>query len=96
MLRANNAILGEYLFRWVSSPAFLVEISRAQDGTLYPAVRDRDVKNAKVPLAPLAEQRRIASKLTRLFERMSIARSELHATLSGHREIPTEGSGSFV
>ena len=82
VLRANNAVLGEYLFRWMSSPAFLAEISRAQDGTLYPAVRDRDVKKAKVPLAPLAEQRRIVTKLTRLFERMSMARSELNATLS--------------
>ena len=67
VLRANNAILGEYLFRWVSSPAFLVEISRAQDGTLYPAVRVRNVKNAKVPLAPLAEQRRIVKQVDKAF-----------------------------
>ena len=82
VLRANNAVLGEYLFRWVSSPAFLAEISRAQDGTLYPAVRVGDVWKAKVPLAPVSEQRRIVNKLRRLFERMSIARGELEATLS--------------
>ena len=81
VLRANNAVLGEYLFRWVSSPAFLAEISRAQDGTLYPAVRDKDVKKAKMPLAPLAEQRRIVDKLRKLFERISIVRDELIATL---------------
>ena len=63
VLRANDAVLGDYLFRWVSSPVFLEQVSAAQDGTLYPAVREGDVRRQQLPLAPLAEQQLIVEKL---------------------------------
>lgn len=79
VLRANAAIDPDYLFRWACSTDFINEISQAQDGTLYPAVRDEDVLEGSIPLPPLAEQRRIVRKLDTLSARSAAARRHLAA-----------------
>ena len=38
VLRPSSAIESAYLFNWVRSEAFVESMSKAQDGTLYPAV----------------------------------------------------------
>ncbi|HRI99811.1 MAG TPA: restriction endonuclease subunit S [Hyphomonas sp.] len=66
VLRANDAAEPRYIFAFVSSTDFAESISKSQDGTMYPAVADRDVFEHPIPLPPLAEQRRIAEKLDAL------------------------------
>jgi type I restriction enzyme S subunit len=77
VLRPSEAINGEYLFRWVCSDLFVSAMSKAQDGTMYPAVTDKDVYGGSIPVPPLNEQRRIVAKLDSLFERTRRARDEL-------------------
>ena len=77
VLRASAAIDQRYLFNWVCSDEFVGKMSGAQDGTLYPAVTDKDVSGAAVPLAPLPEQRRIVAKVDGLTARTARARKEL-------------------
>jgi type I restriction enzyme S subunit len=77
VLRPNAAILPRYLFHWVKSDPFVTAVGKAEDGTVYPAVRDTDVTSANIPLAPLEEQGRIVAKLDSLFNRSSRARYEL-------------------
>ncbi|MCF3630147.1 restriction endonuclease subunit S [Thalassospiraceae bacterium LMO-SO8] len=79
VLRANDAIEPGYLFRWVGSPGFIDEISQAQDGTMYPAVRDDDVLNGPISLPPLPEQLRIVKKLETLSGYTTNARAHLTA-----------------
>lgn len=79
VLRANAAADPAYLFHWVCSADFIGEISQAQDGTMYPAVRDEDVLSGPVPLPPLPEQRRIVRKLNTLSARTTTARTHLAA-----------------
>lgn len=79
VLRANAAADPAYLFRWACSIDFINEISQAQDGTLYPAVRDEDVLAGPIPLPPLPEQRRIVRKLDTLAARSTTARTHLTA-----------------
>lgn len=79
ILRPNEAADPGYLFRWVSSSAFIDEISQSQDGTLYPAVKDEDVLGGPIPLPPLPEQRRIVRKLDTLSPRTTTARIHLTA-----------------
>lgn len=77
ILRAGDGIEPRYLFNWVTSDAFITEISKSQDGTLYPAVTDKDVFEAGIRLAPVPEQRRIVSKVDGLTARTARARKEL-------------------
>lgn len=77
VLRAGDAIEPRYLFNWVTSDEFITEISKSQDGTLYPAVTDKDVFEAGIRLAPIPEQRRIVAKVDGLTARTARARKEL-------------------
>ena len=63
VLRPNAAVEARYLFRYVLTDAFLARVTPQQTGTHYPATSDRVVMSEQVPLAPLAEQRRIVEKL---------------------------------
>jgi type I restriction enzyme S subunit len=77
VLRPSRAVDPDYLFRWICSDEFVAKISESQDGTMYPAVRDQDVANGRIPLPPIAEQRRIATKLNTRLQRSKTARAEL-------------------
>lgn len=64
VLRPNKKLLlSDYLFQWVKTPAFIQKMVNASSGANYPAVSDAKVKNSKIPLPPLAEQKRIAQIL---------------------------------
>jgi len=78
VLRPSGAVDATYLFRWVSSDPFVNELSAAQDGTMYPAVSDKDVASATIPVPPLAEQRRIMAKIDSLTGKSRRARDHLN------------------
>lgn len=77
VLRPNEAVEVRYLFNYVRSNSFVSEISKAQDGTLYPAVKEKDVSSAQIPLAPILEQKRIVTKLDKLTYRTASTREHL-------------------
>ena len=52
-----------YLFHWVRTRAFVGHLVRLATGASYPAVSDKIVKAAPIPLPALREQRRIAAVL---------------------------------
>ncbi|KAB1578828.1 hypothetical protein FS592_16310 [Serratia plymuthica] len=76
-LRSNNAITPKYLFNWVRSDRFIASISKSQSGTLYPAVSETDILDAKISVPPLTEQKRIVAKLDELNSRTASARDAL-------------------
>lgn len=63
VLRPTTQLCGRFLFHWVRSPDFVDDMVRKATGASYPAVSDRIVKESRVPLPPLSEQRRIAAIL---------------------------------
>jgi type I restriction enzyme, S subunit len=66
VLRPQPRLLDDsYLFQWVKSQAFVGDMVRKATGASYPAVSDRIVFESRLPLPPLAEQRRIAEVLDR-------------------------------
>ncbi|UGA44066.1 restriction endonuclease subunit S [Bradyrhizobium quebecense] len=77
VLRPNGAVDSRYLFRWTSADQFVDAVSLSQDGTMYPAVSDRDVSEAAIPLPPLPEQRRIVAKIDGLLSSTDRAREQL-------------------
>ncbi len=63
VLRPSDELHGRYLFHWVRSSAFIEDMVRKATGASYPAVSDRIIKKAEIPLPPLDEQGRIAAIL---------------------------------
>ncbi len=49
-----------FLFHWVKTDVFVRRMIDVSTGANYPAVSDAKVKASKIPLPPLAEQKRIA------------------------------------
>ncbi len=64
VLRSNPKKLdSKYLYYWVQTGDFVKEMMAQATGANYPAVSDKIIKESKIPLPPLAEQKRIAAIL---------------------------------
>ena len=67
--------------RWaffaVRTPEFVERMTELVQGALYPAVRSKDVRAFVIPIAPLAEQKRIADKLEAVLGRVAACRARL-------------------
>lgn len=64
VIRANREMLEpSYVFHWVKSATFVSRMVAQATGASYPAVSDRIVLDAEIPLPSLPEQRRIAAIL---------------------------------
>jgi len=57
----NDKLNNEYLYYYLQTDYFISEIGKLQAGASYPAVRDIDVKNMKIPVPKLDEQINIAN-----------------------------------
>jgi len=80
VLRPNKRELDEaYLFHWVKTPEFVSDMVRKSTGASYPAVSDRIILESKIPLPPIAQQKRIAAILDRAEELRSLRRQALGA-----------------
>ena len=58
-----NELDGRYLFHWVRTGQFIGRLLQRATGASYPAVSDKIVTAAPIPLPPIEEQRRIAAVL---------------------------------
>lgn len=67
VMRPSAAIDPRYLNYFVQSRRFTEWLIPLQRGNSPPAVLDADVKAQNIPLAPLAEQRRIVARVDELF-----------------------------
>ena len=70
VLRPAKGIKPNYLFFYSFSKGFLDKIENFQRGTIYPAVRDKDVRAQAIPIPPPEEQQRIVAKLEELLSEL--------------------------
>jgi len=77
VIRPNEAALPEYLFYYTLTDRFVDALTERQTGSSYPAVTDQIVLSSWVPIAPLAEQQRIVTKVRALLERSRGLRDRL-------------------
>lgn len=74
VLRATKVVEPKWIFYCVQSKRFMDQILPLMRGSSYPAVTDKDVLSATIPLPPLTEQRRIVARIEELTERIDAAR----------------------
>jgi len=74
VLRATEVVEPKWIFHCVRSRRFMDQILPLMRGSSYPAVTDRDVLSATIPLPTLDEQRRIVARIEELTERIDAAR----------------------
>jgi type I restriction enzyme S subunit len=76
VLRPKACVCSEWLLLVVRSEQFVIEMMQLVRGT-YPAVRARQVRAFRIPLPPLAEQRRIVSRQEEMFGQSQQVRAHL-------------------
>jgi len=69
VLHPYNGISNSFVFRYLRSPIFISYVEQTQKGVAYPAINDGDFFSGLFPLAPLAEQHRIVTKIDELMAR---------------------------
>lgn len=80
VIRAKSGVTDpEYLYQTIWSDSISKQIHQMVTGSNYPALSVGDVKDLKIPLPPLAEQRKIAEILRTWDEAIETAESELKA-----------------
>jgi type I restriction enzyme S subunit len=65
-LRVRDTISVDYLYRYFQSPSYWAQIADEKEGTGQPNLNGSKLAKIKVPIAPLAEQRRIVAELDAL------------------------------
>ncbi|MBI2926499.1 MAG: restriction endonuclease subunit S [Verrucomicrobia bacterium] len=88
VLRATPDLDSDYLFALVQTTDFVESLSELVKGALYPAVTDKQVRDQFVPLAPLAEQKRIAGILKEQMAAVERARCSAEAQLQSAEALP--------
>lgn len=68
VLHPNEYIESEFLFACVRSPYFTRFVESKQKGVAYPAINASDLKEALIPLPPIAEQKLIVTKVDELLD----------------------------
>jgi type I restriction enzyme S subunit len=70
VLRPTQMVISDWLFFCSLSQEFIAQLTACMRGANYPAVTDSDVMEAKIPLPPVEEQRRIVARIKECMERV--------------------------
>lgn len=86
VLRHLPGMEPDFIYWLARSPTFIGQMIAAQRGNSPPAVQEADVRNAFVPVAPPAEQGRIAAMVKKLFAELDEANLALARARAGLAE----------
>jgi len=87
-LRPTEAIEPLFLFLFVQTQYFIETVSGQVKGMLYPAVTDNQIRTVYLPLPPISDQKRIASKLQELLQEVERARTACEKQLETAKTLP--------
>ena len=69
--KARIPLTADYLQAYLMSPHFLAYANQVAHGVKMPRIGTKDVKASMIPIPPLAEQKRIAQQLKKLFHNIN-------------------------
>lgn len=98
VLRPQTKLDGEYLFQYLCTDSVKDYVGSKETGASYPAIRDRDLFEMKIPFPALSEQinigrslksidQKIESAQTKLLACQKLFKTLLHELMSGERRI---------
>jgi type I restriction enzyme S subunit len=79
----DGKLNSKYLLYFVQSEYFINQLMQRATGASYPAVSDKIVKQTKIPLPPLSEQRRLAARL----DKADALRQKSRALVDAYAEL---------
>jgi len=89
-LRVRNTVTPEYLYRYFQSPSYWTQVIEEKKGTGQPNVNGKKLANIRVPIPPLAEQRRIVEYLEGLTDKLEVlSRLQVNTTTELEALLPS-------
>jgi type I restriction enzyme S subunit len=83
LIRFQPRMNGKYLHYFLQTHAYWVQIGERSAGIAVPNVNGSKLKSVRLPLAPLAEQRRIVARVDALFAEIAEGEAALAAARKG-------------
>ena len=89
-LRVRNTVTPEYLYRYFQSPSYWTQVIEEKKGTGQPNVNGKKLANIRVPIPPLAEQRRIVEYWDGLTDKLEVlSRLQVNTTTELEALLPS-------
>ena len=83
----KDKILSKYIFYHLLTEAFMSYVEILQKGASYPAITDTEVKDYRIPIPPIPEQKRIVAILDKAFAAIDQAKANAEKNLQNSREL---------
>jgi type I restriction enzyme S subunit len=88
VLRATEEVVPGFLLAFVQSADFVAAVSQLVKGALYPAMTDRQVRDVRLALPGIPQQRRIAAVFSDQLAALERARAATEAQLDAINQLP--------
>ena len=73
MYPLNTAVNKEYLFRYILSDAFNLQVATAMSSRVkMPKINQDELSKILIPMPPMREQERIVNKIEELFDKITL------------------------
>lgn len=87
VLRADQDISFEYIYQFVLSELFMQQVNTLMVGSNYPALNQKEIKNFKIPLPSLSEQKNIINILNSSDKLVNELRTHLERSKSLKKKL---------
>jgi type I restriction enzyme, S subunit len=91
-----DGILASFIYRYLRSPVFINYVESCQTGIAYPAVNDKRLFSGLFPVAPIAEQHRIVTKVDELMALCDQLELQTETSISAHKTLVQTLLGALI
>lgn len=86
-LRSKGEVTSEYLWHYINSPIAKKQFNSRLKGIGVPNLHLKEIKEVKIPIPPLEEQRTIVAKLDQAFAAIDQAKANIEKNITNAKEL---------